>query len=59
MTAWLVDDPADLIVFTLPESADPAVVAVRLPQCCIDMALGIQRRHEFIPVLGGARWKLL
>jgi hypothetical protein len=54
LTAWLVDDPADLIVFALPEPAHPAVVAMRLPERCIDMAFGIKRSHEFISVLGGA-----
>jgi len=31
LTAWLMNDPADLIVFAPPEPAYPAVVAMRLP----------------------------
>ena len=31
LTAWLMDDLADLIVFALPEPAHPAVVAMRSP----------------------------
>jgi hypothetical protein len=54
-----MDDLADLVVFALPEPADPAVLAVRSPQRRIDMPFGIERYHEFISVPGGARWKLL
>jgi len=28
LSAWLMDDLADLVVFALPEAADPAVVAM-------------------------------
>jgi hypothetical protein len=59
LTARFVDDPADLIVFALPEPADPAMVAMRLPKRCVDMAFGIKRNREFIPVLGGAGGKFL
>ena len=43
---------AYLIVFALPESAHPAVIAMRVPKHRVDMAVGIERSNEFIPVLG-------
>ena len=50
---------ADLVLFAIPEAADPAMAAVLLPLLLVDVAIGLERRDEFVTVPRGALRKLL
>src|SRR5579872_3674165 len=48
-----------LVGLTIPEPPHAAMVAVLLPEPCIDMVPGIERRHEFIAMPRRALRELL
>src|SRR5215510_16218300 len=46
--ARLVNQEADLIVLATPEAPYATMITMRMPQLCINVPLGIERRHELI-----------
>jgi hypothetical protein len=50
--ARLMDQVSDLVVLSLPKSANATLVAMGLPSLGIDMSLGVQRSNELIAVIG-------
>jgi hypothetical protein len=57
--AGLVDEPTDLVALTLPEPADPAMVAVLVPEMGVDVPAAIEGRYELVTMMPGACRKLL
>src|SRR5262245_27002584 len=57
--AELVDEAAEFVVLTIPESTHAAMLAVFPPKVDIDASIGIERSDEFIAMLVRARGKFL
>src|SRR5262249_4024761 len=57
--AGFMDETAELLVLTVPESAHAAVLAIHLPQPEIDMSLAVERRNKLITVARRAGRELL
>ena len=59
LASRLMNHLTHLFILTVPETMYPAGFAMRSPECCVDMALGIERHDEFITVLVRTLRKLL
>src|SRR6516165_10021690 len=55
--AQLVRESPDFFVRAAPKPAHPAMLPILLPKMRIDMPLAVERRHEFVAMIGGARRK--
>jgi len=51
VAAGLMGEKSELFIVAAPETADPALIAMRVPERGIDMTTGIERSDELIAVL--------
>ena len=59
LASRLMNHLTHIFILTVPETVYPAGFAMRSPERCVDMALGIKRHDEFITVLVRTLRKLL